>query len=130
MVKQQKWRSKYLNPGLSCDYSAYGSDHPLCVVYRARPSHSPPPPSIGESLFSPSALRRGAGEGSSLVCFLFCFFPLAVVPSRECPLEQSEDSGNTLAVVLVHQPEGGAAEERGTQVAAETLCLAGELQAV
>ena len=28
-VKQQKRWSKYFDPGRSCDYSAYGSDHPL-----------------------------------------------------------------------------------------------------
>ena len=28
-VKQQKWWSKYFDPGRSCDYSAYGNDHPL-----------------------------------------------------------------------------------------------------
>ena len=28
-VKQQKQWSKFFDPGCSCDYSAYGSDHPL-----------------------------------------------------------------------------------------------------
>ena len=29
VVKQQKRWSKFFDPGRSCDYSAYGSDHPL-----------------------------------------------------------------------------------------------------
>ena len=31
VVKQQKRWSKYFDPGHSCDYSAYGSDHPLAI---------------------------------------------------------------------------------------------------
>ena len=37
MVKQQKRWSKIFEPGHSCDYSTYGSDHPL--VYEPCPSH-------------------------------------------------------------------------------------------
>ena len=34
VVKQQKQWSKFFYPGRSCDYSTYGSDHPLKVEHR------------------------------------------------------------------------------------------------
>ena len=39
-VKQQKRWSKYFDPGRSCDYSTYGSDHPLKVFTTTREKKS------------------------------------------------------------------------------------------